>query len=236
MKKIFALVLIAVIGCIAAFAEGGEEMNYAVAGMVTEITESGGYVIDSAEFGPVEILVNEETYVEAMRDIAEGDYIYVDHNGMMTRSIPAQVTAMAIRMYVLEGDIIEVLAEENAVMLMTETHGEVYVTLPEEWKDAQIDSERMSVYFDGVMTMSMPPHVNGGFVVPGYSIQGEVTEIAEGYFMIGEGMESVQVNTGDTELPDDMKAGDIVRVIFDGQMTRSIPAQIGAMEIVQISR
>lgn len=236
MKKIIALVLIAVIGCIAAFADDSVENIEIVRGTVIGFNEDGGYIIENAEYGMLDVRVNEETYIETMRDIAAGDYIFVEHNGQMTRSVPAQVNAVSVRMYALEGDIIEYSAEENAVMLMTETHGEVYVTLPEEWKDAEIDFEHMTVYFEGVMTMSLPPRVNGAYVVPGYSLQGVVSEIGEGFIVIGEDMEAVQVNTADIELPEDMKTGDIVRVIYDGQMTRSIPAQINAHDIVQISR
>ena len=236
MKKIFALVLIAVICCIAAFAEDASENNVFIGGTVVGFGDEGGYIIENVESGLIEVAVNDETYIETMRDIAAGDYIFVEHNGMMTRSIPAQVNAISVRMYVMEGDIIEYFAEENAVMLMTETHGEAYVTLPEEWKDTEIDFEHMTVYFDGVMTMSLPPRVNGAYVVPGYSLQGVISEIGEGYIVIGEEMEAVQVNTAEIELPEDMKTGDIVRVIYDGQMTRSIPAQINAQDIVQISR
>lgn len=236
MKKILAIVLIAVIGCIAAFAEDAVENNVIVGGTVIGFNEEGGYIIENPEYGMIDVRINEETYVETMRDIAAGDYVFVEYNGQMTYSIPAQVNAVSVRMYTLEGDIIEYFAEENAVMLMTDTHGEVYVTLPEEWKDTEVDFEHMTVYFDGVMTMSLPPRVNGAYVVPGYSLQGTVTEIAEGYIVLGEGMEAVQVSTENIELPEDVKTGDIVRVIYDGQMTRSIPAQVTAQDIVQISR
>ena len=236
MKKIVALVLIAVIGCIAAFAENNVENNVMAGGTVIGFNDDGGYIIENAEHGMIEVAVNEETYAETMRDIAAGDYIFVEYDGQMTRSIPPQVNAVSVRMYVLEGDIVEHSAEEDAVTLMTETHGEVYVTLPEEWKDTEIDFEYMTVYFDGVMTMSLPPRMNGAYVVPGYSMQGVVSEIGDGYIVIGENMEAVQVNTADVELPGDMKTGDIVRVIYDGQMTRSIPAQVNAQDIVQISR
>ena len=37
-----------------------------------------------------------------------GDYLFINYDGMMTRSIPAQITADLIRMYTLEGDIVEV--------------------------------------------------------------------------------------------------------------------------------
>ena len=97
-------------------------------------------------------------------------------------------------------------------------------------------AEALTVYFDGVMTMSLPPRIGAGFVIPGYSMQGTVTEIADGYLMLGEGMESIQVNVVPELLPEDMKTGDLIRVIYNGQMTRSIPAQIAAIEIIQISR
>ena len=66
--------------------------------------------------------------------------------------------------------------------------------------------------------------------------QGKVTEIGEGYITIGEGMEAVQASVADGILPETVETGAIVRVIYDGQMTRSIPAQITAGEVVQISR
>ncbi|MBQ4085272.1 MAG: hypothetical protein IJC54_01710, partial [Clostridia bacterium] len=62
------------------------------------------------------------------------------------------------------------------------------------------------------------------------------TEIAEGDILIGEGMEAVQVNFAAGQLPETAAVGAVVRVIYDGQMTRSIPAQITATEIVQLSR
>jgi len=94
----------------------------------------------------------------------------------------------------------------------------------------------MTVYFDGVMTMSLPGQINAGLVIPGYSVQGAISEIGEGYIVIGEGMEAIQIAHGEGMLPETAAVGAVVRAIYDGQMTRSIPAQITASEIVQISR
>lgn len=235
MKKIIAILIAALLVCFAAFAET-EEMLIPMTGTVLEIAEDGSYLINTAEHGDVQVLLNEETYFETSRDISVGDYIYIDYNGMMTRSLPPQVTASIVRMHVLEGTVNEIFADENAVLMSTETHGEVYVTLPEEWLSAEIDTEILTVYTDGAMTMSLPPRVNAGYAIPGYALQGVITELGEGFLMIGEGMEAVQVNCDASLLPENMNVGDVIRVIHDGQMTRSIPAQVTASQIIQISR
>lgn len=236
MKKMIAILLAALFVCFAAFAEPAAEALVSMEGSVLEITEDGGYLINTAEHGEVLVLVSDETYVEAIRDIAVGDYLYLDYNGQMSRSIPPQVTASVIRMHILEGSITEIFAEENAVLLTTETHGEVYATLPEEWNVAEMDIETLTIYFNGAMTMSLPPQVNAGYVIPGYALQGVVTEMGDGYLLLGEGMEAIQVNVDASLLPENLQNGDVIRVIYNGQMTRSIPPQVSADRIVQISR
>ena len=219
-----------------AFAELDSAPLLSMEGIVLEIAEDGSYLINTIEHGDVQVLVSDETFTEAIRDISVGDYLYIDYDGKMTRSLPPQVNASVVRMYSLEGSIIESYPEENAVLLMTETHGEVYVTLPADWAEQEITTETLTVYFNGAMTMSLPPQVNAGYAVPGYSIQGVVTEIAEDYLTIGEELEAVQVNFEDGLLPEDVNVGDVIRVIYNGMMTRSLPPQITAGEIVQISR
>lgn len=239
MKKIIALLtavmLVLALGC-AAYSESDSEQLVGIEGLVSEITEDGSYLIVTDMHGAVQVLVSEETYTETSRDIVAGDYLYIDYNGQMTRSLPPQITASVLRMHCLEGSITEVFAEENTVMLSTETHGDVRVVLPEEWNAAEIDAEVITVYFNGVMTMSLPPQVGAGYVVPGYALQSSVTQIGEGFLMLGEGLEAVQVNFDAALLPENVQAGDVIRVIYDGQMTRSIPPQVTANQIIQISR
>jgi len=238
MKKIIAILLAALAVLGAAFAASSESAADApvlMEGFVTEIT-ADGYLVDTEAHGEVMVLVGEETYVEATAEIAAGDYLYIDYDGKMTRSLPPQVSASVVRMHRIEGSVMEYDAEANTVMLDSETHGEVLVALPEEWAGQEFTAEALTVYFDGVMTMSLPPQIGAGYVIPGYAMQGTVTEIADGYVMLGEGMESIQVNVAPELLPEDMKTGDVIRVVYNGQMTRSIPAQIVAAEIIQISR
>ena len=238
MKKILAILLSAMLIFSAAFAASTEtaaEAPVLMEGVVIEVSD-GGYLIENEELGEVMVLTGEETFIETSGDIAVGDYLYIDYSGMMTRSLPPQITASVVRMHKLEGSVTEVFAEENGVMLLTETHGDVYVRLPAEWAGQELSAEALTVYFDGVMTMSLPPQVSAGLAIPGYAIQGVVSEIADGHLMLGEGMEAVQVNAGAGLIPEDLKVGDVVRIIYNGMMTRSIPAQINAGEIIQISR
>lgn len=236
MKKMIAALIALTVLCFVAFAEPAYEELISIDGLVLEINEDGSYLINTETHGEVIVLVNEETYVEAENEISVGDYVYIDYNGQMTRSLPPQITASVVRMYRMTGSITEHFAEENAVMLSTETHGEVFVTLPEIWAGQEIDVEALTVYFNGAMSMSLPPRINAGFVSPVYSLQGSVTEIADDYLILGEGMEAVQVNFEAGSLPENMQTGDIIRVLYNGQMTRSLPPQIFASEIIQISR
>ena len=235
MKKLFMILLAALFVFCSAHAEPVSEESFALEGMVLEITEEG-WLIENAELGEVMILTSEDTYVEAMRDIIPSDYLYIDYNGMMTRSLPPQVTASVVRMYVLTGSVVEANAEENTLLLNTDTHGEVMVNLPEEWAGYEIDSEYMTVYFNGAMTMSIPAQIGAGHALPGYTLQGTVTEINDDWMLIGEGMEAVQVHYAAPLMPENVKVGDVILVIHDGQMTRSIPAQISASQIIQVSR
>lgn len=206
-----------------------------VQGEVVEITDEG-IVFETANGGRILALRAETTVFDTDADIALGDFIFVDYNGMMTKSIPAQITADVIRMHRLSGDIVEIYADENAVLLGTTESGEVYVRLPEEWKDANIDCEHMTVYFDGVMTMSLPAQINASMVIAGYSAQGTIAEINEGSFLLDDGERQIEVLFGEGQMPETAKPGDVVRVIYNGQQTKSSPAQISAMQIVQVSR
>lgn len=204
-------------------------------GSILEMTENG-FIIETAENGEVQVLVSDETVLDADADVQVGDYVYIDHDGTMTASIPAQVSASVVRMHRLEGEISEVYAEENAVLLSTQTNGDVYVRLTDEWNGAQIDFSYMTVYFDGVMTMSMPGQINAGMVIPGYSVQGAISEIGAETLLIGDGTRQIEVHFSQGQLPETAGIGAVVRVIYDGQMTKSIPAQISATQIVQLSR
>ena len=165
MKRIIALLIALMLIGILAFAENEPETAEiipALEGVVVEVTEDSAYLIETEESGPVLVQIDEETIIDASAEIAAGDYIRVDYDGIMSRSIPAQITADLIRMYSVTGKIIAADPEVNGVLLETETHGEVYAYLPEPWLENT--AETITVYFDGAMTMSLPPQISGLWV------------------------------------------------------------------------
>ena len=66
---------------------------------------------------------------------------------------------------------------------------------------------------------------------------GQITEIGEGYILIMDSVHgAVQVNLGDDTLYDgadleELNVGQYIQVMYDGKMTRSIPAQVYALKI-----
>lgn len=236
MKKLSIFLAIALLFGFAALSEPASEVLVSMQGTVLEIDENGNYLIDTAELGEVLVQISEATFLETDREIAAGDFLYIDYDGRMSRSLPPQITASVVRMHCLTGMIVETYPEENAVLLQTDALGEVFVRLPDDWAGQEIAAESMIVYYNGAITMSLPGQISAGFALPLYSLQGAVTEIGEDFLILSEGTDAVQVNLADIEIPEDLNLGDIIRVLYNGQMTRSLPPQVTAMEIVQISR
>lgn len=201
-----------------------------VEGVVIEIT-SEGYLISTKDTGMVLALLSADTIMETAGDVVPGEYVFIDYDGMMTRSIPAQITAQIVRMHKLEGDVVEAFPEDNAVLLNTAELNDVYLHLPEEWAGKELTETHLTVYHNGIMTMSLPPQMGAAMIVPGYSVNGMVTELGEGTLTIGSELNAVQVNFAEGVLPEGVTVGSAVRVIYNGMMTRSIPAQITADSI-----
>ena len=70
-----------------------------------------------------------------------------------------------------------------------------------------------------------------------YELGGEIIEIADGYIVIMDHVHgAVQVNLSDDTLYDgadleELAIGQFIQVMYDGKMTRSIPAQVNALKV-----
>ena len=248
MKKLLSLLIVALLVALPvcaeeeAPAEGGwleaegaeEEMDiYMLQGAILEMDEASMLINDAAQ-GEVLVLIGEETVLETSYDLAVGDYVYVDYNGVMTRSLPPQVTAGRIVSHKLEGDVAEVYAEENALLLYTADGGEYRVNLPGDEAQTGFDAQRAIVYYDGAATLSIPPQVSAGLVVPVYAVEDLITEIGEDSMTLGEGAGAVAVTFDPALLPEALSVGDAVRVIYDGEAAGPEPEEIVALEIVKL--
>lgn len=142
-----------------------DAMYYVLEGLVTEVVE-GGFLMEDITMGEVMINTDENTVMDGIlsqQPIEAGMYVIVDHNGMMTRSIPPQVYGLRVGCYVLSGIAGEF--SENGVLLTGDPiFGEVFVQMTTE-QGLVFEGTPMVVYYDGVMTMSLPGKVNARYVV-----------------------------------------------------------------------
>ena len=233
MKK-FALFL--VLAMLAILPAAAEPTLTTIEGQVLEYMEGVSILIDVGEQGQVLAQIYDGTDMSQAEDLAVGDYVYIDYDGKMTRSIPARITATAVRCYRLEGDVLEFIPDENAMLVQTASNGEVYVRLPQDFPDVPAAGDPVRVYFNGVMTLSLPGQVCAVQVELGHVLQGSITQLNADSLLISCGDEIYQVNFEAEALPECLAVGDVIRVIYDGKMTRSIPAQVFGLEIIRISR
>ena len=138
-----------------------------VSGYVMEVMEDGSLLILTNDGEEIVIHLHEET-INEIEDIQPGQFIIADYNGMMTRSLPPQISAQHLYVYVMDGTVTEQLTEENAFLMETELQGLVMVRLPEGLRMPNVE-ENVRVYFNGVITLSLPGQINafGMETIPG---------------------------------------------------------------------
>lgn len=148
-------------------AEEAEEIEeiaeiFDISGEILEITPE--YILIGNEMlGEVQVNLAEGTVIEGAHALEVGQTVVIMYNGMMTRSLPAQITAMHIGVYVVEGSVTAV--EDEFVMILREdTEEEVMMTLPENAPELK-EGDRVIAYTNGAMTMSLPPQMNAIAIV-----------------------------------------------------------------------
>ena len=111
----------------------------------------------------------EDLIVDGPATLLSGMPVIVTYNGIMTRSIPAQITAEAVQVPTLTGAI-ESVGDNLFVLEQDDGLGPVIVHLgddcviPEDYVFAV--GNRLQVVFGGVMALSMPPQAGAMFVLP----------------------------------------------------------------------
>ena len=123
--------------------------------------------------------ITDETLFEGA-DVMVGDFVHILYNGMMTRSLPAQITAQAVRCHKLMGVVSE-MSEDG----FTLTYGEeIYrINASAQQLDGIQDGMFVTVYHGGMMTMSLPAQVAADHI-RGMELVGTVTEMIEGGFLL----------------------------------------------------
>lgn len=163
-----------------------ESEVYYLTGQITEIADD--YIIlEGTEQGTVQVNLFDDTVFggKLPDELAVGEYAQVLYDGKITRSIPPQVTALAVDVSVLEGKVAEIL-EDGRVLIdrtdvmeqqvdsqmkedgtvdteVTRTPEQVILSLPEGVELKVGDSAVF--YTTGIATMSLPAQMNAIAVV-----------------------------------------------------------------------
>ena len=169
MKKnrFFALalsLLMAVALPLGAFAEENEP-DTLLEGLVTEVLEQG-FVMEDIELGSVLLNVDETTVMDgilAEGDIEVGQYVFVEYDGRLTRSLPPQAHADRVCCYRLTGTV-DLSLSMGVLLTGDPTFGDVIIrvdgSMPHLYQGMPI-----TVYYNGVMAMSYPGQITARHIV-----------------------------------------------------------------------
>ena len=142
----------------------GEEEMFEIAeiyGTITEITEE--YVlIDAGQMGMLQANTSMDTLIEGVEELAVGQTAQIIYDGKMTRSLPAQITALKIGVYPVMGTVQAI--EEGRATIMQAEGDEVVLTLPESMPEIAV-GDAITAYTTGMSTMSLPPQMNAIAIV-----------------------------------------------------------------------
>ena len=132
-----------------------------ISGVITEITDE--YVmINAGEMGMIQANTSMDTLIEGVEEISVGQTAVILYDGKMTRSLPAQITALKIGVYEVKGNVTAI--EAGRVTVDQGEAGEVVLTLPENAPEIAV-GDAITAYTTGVSTMSLPPQMNAIAIV-----------------------------------------------------------------------
>ena len=169
MKKnrFFALalsLLMALALPLGAFAEENDP-DTLLEGLVTEVLEQG-FVMEDIELGSVLLNVDETTVMDgilAEGDIEVGQYVFVEYDGRLTRSLPPQAHADRVGCYRLTGTV-DLSLSMGVLLTGDPIFGDVIIrvdgSMPHLYQGMPI-----TVYYNGVMAMSYPGQVTARHIV-----------------------------------------------------------------------
>ena len=144
--------------------DGAEEID-TLCGQITEINDEY-LILEGTQQGTVKVNIFDDTLYNGslqQGELAVGQYAEVIYDGKMTRSIPAQIAALAINVYPLKGTVDAV--EEDGRVLVTPADGgeQVVLSLPDGV--TMEAGETATFYTNGMATMSIPAQMNAIGVV-----------------------------------------------------------------------
>ena len=167
MTKLIAILSAALFAALSLTAapavQADEQAFFDLSGVVVEMNDAF-ILIEDENGGQVQVNLFEDTAIEGDA-IVPGALIHVLYNGMMTRSLPPQVAAMRVSCFAFTGEIAE-MNQHGFLLHPDEGIDEVQVNAPDALLEGLEPGSRVTVYFSGAMTMSLPGQIGAELIVP----------------------------------------------------------------------
>ena len=237
MKKMIALITALVLMTLLAVTlatateteDTAQEEFFLLGGQVPGFGE--GCLFITADGIEYQVNLTDDVMIEGTEALAVGDWLQVVYNGQMTRSLPAQITAQVIRSYSFSG-VVSDLAE-GSFTLTTDDGQQIVVNFDAERFVGVQDTMNVTVWFDGMMSRSLPAQITAGHIRT-QVMNGTVVEITDnGFLMTDENDVDYLVHVTDETLSfTTIELNAAIRVTCDGTATMSLPAQIRAIELL----
>lgn len=220
-KRHIATLLLAVIIGLWAVSSAETAAETELEGLITEVGDHY-FMLDDVAVGAVRVNLEDSITVyegiAAVDAMAVGQYVYVQYNGIMTRSLPPQVTALKVRCFLVSGTAGDILTNGytvegdsllgTVIVHMDSQLGPVYAGVP------------ITLYYNGILALSMPPQINAVHVVVPL-LDGIASQVTDSGFTITDDQGTdyaiaFNQNTDMRTLPEEGKA---VRVYYNGSFT-----------------
>lgn len=158
---VFALIAPGLSGRTAATEAPTEPELVDIAGIVAEMADNT-LTLDTESHGQVIVHLTDETVFEGDEPAVDA-YVHILHNGAMTMSIPPQLTAVRVGCYAFRG-VVESIDEDFFTLV---GENDTYRVNAEPEKLALLSAgQTVTVYSNGMMTMSIPAQIYGEYIVP----------------------------------------------------------------------
>ena len=226
MKKLFALLLALLFTGVSFTAVA--ETTATLEGLITEI-DDGYFLMQDIQQGSVRVNLDETTVYEGtatQTSLAKGQYVYVQYNGVMTRSLPPQVSAQKVSCFQVSGTV-SALLENGFVVEGDLTLKQVIVHAGSD-QPPVFKGMAVTLYYNGIMALSQPPQINAvHMVVP--TLSGTASAVTDKGFTLTstDGTQYVVTLTDETLVSTLPANGETLVVYYSGQLTDNTATALG---------
>lgn len=217
-----------------------QEEEVILSGLVLETNDA--YIVFKGFDGNLyKAMLSENTELLLGDTLMVGDWVEVACNGLMSRSIPAQLFADRVTSHRLTGLVSDIVFDKEggfaSFLLNCENGEQVQVNADPAALTFIQEGMAVTVYYDGRMTFSLPAQVWAEHI-RGQQISGVVTEMTEeGFLMETDATNEpviVWLSDATTTYNTVIEPGAHLLITTDGTMRLSLPAQYVAVEVFEV--